>query len=144
MLYGCGCGFVDNPNCLMTSAKIRFFWLPLWTLKSSKVPFTYICEWKMCSSSSRSIGSSSWITTVATITMGSVSMIYLLSLFYESNSESGFGSLYLILATNYFFEWHSSVLCQGILWKSHHFPVSFVFLWPFFSCALEWFSEDVC
>jgi hypothetical protein len=44
MLYGCGCGVVDNPNCLMTSAEMRFFWLPLSTIKCSGVPFTHICE----------------------------------------------------------------------------------------------------
>jgi hypothetical protein len=44
MLYGCGCGVVDNPNCLTTSAEMRFFWLPLSTIKCSGVPFTHICE----------------------------------------------------------------------------------------------------
>jgi hypothetical protein len=38
---------------------------------------------------------------------------------FESDSESGFDSLSLISATNDCFERHSSVLCQGILWKSH-------------------------
>jgi hypothetical protein len=61
---------------------------------------------------------------------------------YESNYESGFDILSLIFATNDYFEQHSSVLCQWILWKSHHFPVSFfIFLLPFFSCGLDWFSE---
>jgi hypothetical protein len=44
MLYGCGCGVVDNPNCLTTSAEMRFFWLPLSTIKCSGVAFTHICE----------------------------------------------------------------------------------------------------
>jgi hypothetical protein len=44
MLYGCGCGVVDNPNYLTTSAEMRFFWLPLSTIKCSGVPFTHICE----------------------------------------------------------------------------------------------------
>jgi hypothetical protein len=75
--------------------------------------------------------------------MGSASMICPLLVFSESDSESGFGSLSLILATNDCFERHSSVLCQGILWKSHHFLVSFFFfLWPFFSCGLDWFLGD--
>ena len=46
MLYGCRCGVVDNPNYLTTSAKMRFFWLLLSTIKCSEVPFTHICEWK--------------------------------------------------------------------------------------------------
>jgi hypothetical protein len=68
-------------------------------------------------------------------------MIYLLPLFSKSDFESGLDSFSLISTTNDCFEPHSSVLCQGILWKSHHFPVSFlVFLLPFFSCRLDWFS----
>ena len=142
MLYGCGC-CVDNPNCLTTSVEMRFFWLPLSTIKCSRVPFTHICEWKRRSPSSGSIGSSSWIAAVATIAVGSASMIYLLPLFSESDYESRFGSLSLISATNDCFERHSSVLCQGLLWKSHHFSVSFfVFPWHFFSCGLEWFLGD--
>jgi hypothetical protein len=58
MLYGCGCGVVDNPNCLMTFVEMRFFWLPLSTMKCNRVPFTHICEWKRCSPSSISVGSS--------------------------------------------------------------------------------------
>jgi hypothetical protein len=44
MLYGCGCGVFDNPNCLMTFAEMRFFWLSLSTIKCCWVPFTHICE----------------------------------------------------------------------------------------------------
>jgi hypothetical protein len=44
MLYGCGFGVVDNPKYLTTSAKMRFFWLPLSTIKCSKAPFTHIYE----------------------------------------------------------------------------------------------------
>jgi hypothetical protein len=77
-----------------------------------------------------------------TIEMRSMSMIYILPVFYESDSESGFNSLPLISTTNDLFEQNSSVLCQGILWKSHHFLVSFfVFPLPFFYCGLEWSSE---
>ena len=131
MLYGCGCDVVDNINCLKTSAEMRYFWLPLSTIKCSGVPFTHIFEWKRRSPSSGSVGSSGWIAAVATIAVGSALMIYLLPVFSESDSESGFGSLSLISATNEFFQWHSSVLFHGILWKSHHFPVSFfVFPWP--------------
>jgi hypothetical protein len=55
-------------------------------------------------------------------------MICLLPLFSESNFESGFDSFSLISTTNDCFEQHSLVLCQGIFWKSHHFPVS-CWLW---------------
>jgi hypothetical protein len=58
MLYGYECGVVDNPNCLKNLAKVRLFWLSLSTMKWNRVPFTHICEWKRCSPSSRSIGSS--------------------------------------------------------------------------------------
>jgi len=27
------CSVIDNPNCLMTSSDMRFFWLPLSTMK---------------------------------------------------------------------------------------------------------------
>ena len=128
-------------NYLTTSAKMMFFWLSLSTKKCNGVPFTHICEWKRWSPSSRSVGSFGWIVTVTTIAVGSASMIYPLPVLSELDSELGFGSLYLILATNDCFEWHSSILCQGILWKSQHFPVSFVFLLPLFSYGLDWFSE---
>jgi hypothetical protein len=29
MLYGCGCGVVDNLNCLRTFVEMRFLWIPL-------------------------------------------------------------------------------------------------------------------
>jgi hypothetical protein len=41
-----GVALLDNFNLLMTLIKIKFFWLPLSTMKCSKVPFTHICEWK--------------------------------------------------------------------------------------------------
>jgi hypothetical protein len=69
------------------------------------------------------------LLAVMTIAVGSASMICLLPVFSELDSESGFDSLSLISATNDCFERHSSVLCQGILWKSHHFLVSF-FVFP--------------
>ena len=68
-------------------------------------------------------GSFGWIVAVPTIAVGSASMICPLPLFSEPDSESGFGSLSLILATNDYFERHPSVLCKGILWNSHHFLV---------------------
>jgi hypothetical protein len=64
------------------------------------------------------------------------SMICILSIFFESDSKSRFVSLSLISATNDYFERYSLVLCQGILWKSHHFlgvlihlSVTLLFLW---------------
>jgi len=141
MLYGCRCGIVDNPNYLMTSTDMRLFWLSLSTIKCNRVPFIHICEWQRCSPSLGYIGSSSWIVPFATIEVGCVLMIYLFSIFFWSDSESGFDSLSLTSSTNDFFEWHSLVLCQWILWKSHHFLVSFFFFpLPFFSYVLEWFS----
>jgi hypothetical protein len=137
MLYGCGCGVVRKSNCLMTSAEIRFFWLPLSTIKCSGVPFTHICEWKRHSPSSGSSGSSGWIVVVTMVAVGSTSMIYFLLLFSESESKSGLDSVSLSSTTNDCFERHSSVLCQGILWKSHHFPVSF-FIFPLPSFPVAW------
>jgi hypothetical protein len=58
MLYGCGCGVVDNPNHLKTLDEMRFFWLPSSTMKCNGVPFTHICEWKRHYPSSGSTGSS--------------------------------------------------------------------------------------
>ena len=60
MLYGCGCAVVIKPNCFMTFAEIRFFWLPLSTMNYSEEPFTHIWEWKRRSSSSESSDSSWW------------------------------------------------------------------------------------
>jgi hypothetical protein len=137
MLYGCGCGVVGNSNCLTTFVEMSFFWIFLSTMKCNGVPFTHICEWKRCSPSSGSVGSSGWIIVVATMEVGPVSIIYLLPLFSKSYSESGFDSFSLILATTDCFERHSSVLCQGILWKLHHFLVSSILLLPFFSCGLD-------
>jgi hypothetical protein len=139
MLYGCGCGVVGKSNCLTTSAEMMFFWLPLSTIKCSGVPFTHICEWKSRSPSLRS--SSGWIVVVVTVVVGSTSMICLLLLFFESGSKSRFDSLSLSLTTDDYIERHSSVLCQGLLWNSHHFPVSFLdFPLPFFSCIWDWLS----
>jgi hypothetical protein len=138
MLYGCGCGVVGKSNCLMTSAKIRFFWLPLSTIKCSGVPFTHICEWKRHSPSLYLSSYYGWIVVVTMVAMSYASMIYFLLLFFESNSKSRFISFSLSSPTNDYFERHSSVLCQGIFWKSHHFPMFFcVFSLPFFSCFLD-------
>jgi hypothetical protein len=73
----------------MTYVEMRFFWLPLSTIKCSGVPFTHIYEWKRCSPSSGSSGSSGWIVVVMIVVVGSASMICLLLLLSESESESG-------------------------------------------------------
>jgi hypothetical protein len=56
---------------------LTFFWLPLSTMKCSGVPFTHICEWKRHSPSSGSSGSLGWSLVVATVALGSASMICL-------------------------------------------------------------------
>jgi hypothetical protein len=124
MLYGCGCDVVGKSNGLTTSAKMMFLWLSLPKIKCSWVPFTHIFEWKRHSPSSQS--SSGCIVVVGIVAMGSLSMIYILLLFFESRSKSRFDSLSLSLTTNDCIERHSSMLCQGMLWNSHHFPVSFL------------------
>jgi hypothetical protein len=136
MLYGCGCGVVGKSKCLTTNVDMMLFCLPLSTIKCSGVPFTHIYEWKSHSPSSRS--SSGWIFAVVTIIVGSVSMICLLLLFSESESNSRFNSLSLSSATNDYIGRYSSMLCQGLLWNSHHFPVSFLdFSLPFISCIWD-------
>jgi hypothetical protein len=136
MLYGCRCGVVEI-QLLDDLCETRLFWLLLSTMKCSGVPFTHIYEWKRHSPSSGSSGSSGWIVVVMIVAVGSASMICFLLLFSESDSESGLDSFSLSSTTNDCFERHSSVLCQGILWKSHHFPVSFfIFLLPLFSYVL--------
>ena len=120
----------------------QHFWLLLSTIKCSGDPFTHICEWKMHSPSSGFVGSSIWIVVVETVVVGSMLMKFLLLVFCELNYESGFISLSLISTTNDYFEWHSSMLCHGLLCKLYHFPFSFfVFPLPFFSCGLNWFYE---
>jgi hypothetical protein len=69
-------------------------------------------------------------------------MICLFSIFSGSILNQGSALVSLTSTTNDCFERHSSVLCQGILWKSHHFPVSFfIFPLPFLSCVLDWLSR---
>jgi hypothetical protein len=105
----------------MTSAEMRFFWLPLSMMKCSGVPFTHICEWKRCSPSSGSSGSPGWSLVVAMVALGSMSMIHLPLSSSGSESEPTSDSEAFTSATNDFFERQSAVLCQGLLWKSHHF-----------------------
>jgi hypothetical protein len=126
---------------MMNYANIRFFCLLLSTIKCSRVPFTHICEWKRHSPSLGSSASFDWIILVVTVTMGSTSMICFLLSLSKSDSKLGLEFVSLRSTTNDCFERHSLVLCQGILWKSHHFLVSFfIFTLPLFSCGMEWLS----
>jgi hypothetical protein len=140
MLYGCGCDFVGNPNCLVTYAEMRFFWLLLSTIKCNGVPITKIYERKRCSASLGSSSSSGWMVLVTMVEVGSTSMICLLLFLSKSGSKSSLISNSLTSTTNDGLEQHSLMLFQGILWKSHHFLVSFfIFSLLFFFRGLELF-----
>jgi hypothetical protein len=103
-------------------------------MKCSGVPFTHIYKWKRCSSSRSSSGSSGCVVVVVIVVVGSASMICFPLLCFESKFESGSDSFYLCSTTNDCFEEHLLVLSQGLLWNSHHFPMSFLeFLLPFLS-----------
>jgi hypothetical protein len=126
----------------MISAEMRFFWLLQSTMKCSKVPFTHIYEWKRNSPYSSSSGLPGWSLVVETVALRSTSMICLPLSSYESESEPASDSEDFTSSTSNFFECQSIVLCQGILWKLHHFPISFFsFLVSFFSCGLDWLSR---
>jgi hypothetical protein len=126
---------------LMISAEMSFLWLPLSMMKCSEVPFTHICEWKRCSPSSGSSGTPGWSLVVATMALVSVSMICLPLSSSDSESEPPSYSEAFTSATSNCFERKSTVLCQWLLWKSHHFPISlFVFPVSFFACGLDWLS----
>jgi hypothetical protein len=87
------------------------------------------------------LDSPGWILVVATEELGSESMIHLPFFGYESKSEHAYDSEAFTSATNDCFQWQSVVLCQSLLWKSHHFSVSFfVFPLSFFACDLDWLS----
>ena len=88
MVYDCGCAVFSKPNRFMNSAEIRFFWLPLSMMNCSGKPFTHIWEWKICSSSFESSGSSFWIFMVATVALGSASIIFFPLSFPFSGSDS--------------------------------------------------------
>jgi hypothetical protein len=87
------------------------------------------------------LGSSSslgWILVVATMALGSMSMIHISPFCSDSDLEPTSDSEAFTSATNDYFERQSTVLCQGLLWKSHHFPVSFfVFPLSFFVLRLS-------
>jgi hypothetical protein len=72
----------------MTSAEMRFLWIPLSMMKCSGVPFTHIYEWKRHSPSSGLSGSLGWSLVVATVELGSASMIHLPLSSSGSESES--------------------------------------------------------
>ena len=98
----------------MTSAEMRFFWLPLLTMNCSREPFTHIWEWKRFSSSSRYFGSSFRIFVVETMTLGSTSIIcFPLSLpllGYDLESEHASNSKAFISATGDYLARHSLLL----------------------------------
>jgi hypothetical protein len=71
----------------MTSADMRFFWLPLSMMKCSEVPFTHIYEWKRHSPYSSSSVSPGWSLVVAMVALGSTSMICLPLSGSDSDSE---------------------------------------------------------
>jgi len=91
-----------------------------------------------CSPSYESSHSIFLTLVVAKVALGFASIICFLLLFFGSNSEHAYNSKAFVSTTNDFFVWHSPVLWVGILWKSHHFPVSF-FIFPllFFPCILN-------
>ena len=140
MVYGCGCGVVGKPNCFTAFAEMRFFWLPLSTMNCTGEPFTHNLEWKRRSSSSGSSGSSFWIFVVATVALGSTSIIYFPFSFpfsgSDSESEHASDSEAPISATSDCLAQHSLVLSVELLWNSHHFTVSFFgFAVLFFACG---------
>jgi len=141
MVYGWGCCVIVKFKLLTTSTEIRFFSLPLSTMKWIGVPFTHICDWKRHSHSSGSSGSSGWNFVVAMVTLGSASMICLPYSGSKLESELTSHPGDFVSAKKYYLERHSSVLGQWILWNSHHFRVSF-FEFPllFFVGGLGWLS----
>jgi hypothetical protein len=74
----------------MTYAEMRFFWLPLSTMKCIRVPFTHIYEWYRSSPSSGLFGSPGWSLVVAMVALGSASMIFLPLSSFDSYSEPAF------------------------------------------------------
>jgi hypothetical protein len=77
---------------------------------------------------------------VAMVALGSTSMICLPLSDFDSELELASDSEAFTSATNNFFERKSTMLCQGLLWKSHHFLISFFVFSVSFACSLDWFS----
>jgi hypothetical protein len=72
------------------------------------------------------------------VALGSESIIRFPPSRFDSESEFDYDMEAFSLATSDCLEQHSSVLCQGILWYSHHFPMSFFdFSLPFLCCGLD-------
>ena len=120
--------------------EMRFFYLPLLTMNCNGEPFTHILEWKRRSASSGSSGSSFWIFMVATMVLGSASIICFPLSFplsgSDSESEHASNSEAFNSATSDCLARHSLVLWVELLWNSHHFPVSFFgFVVLFFACG---------
>ena len=112
-------------------------------MKWSEAPFTHICEWKWCSPSSSSFGSIGRTLVVAKVALGSASIIIFPPSRFYLESESTSESKAFSSATCNFLEWHYSLLCQGILWYSHHFIMSFfIFSLPLLCYGLDWLSWE--
>ena len=78
---------------------------------------------------------------VVKMALGSASIICFPLSRFDLNSESSSNSEAFSSAMSDCIEQHSSVLCQGILWYSHHFPMSFFnFSLPILCCGLECLS----
>jgi len=126
MVYSCGCDVVGKRNCFTIFVAMRFFWLPLLTMNCSGEPFTHIWEWKRCSSSSGSLGSSFWIFMVATMTLGFTSIIcFPLSFPFlgsDSESEHASDSEAFSSATSDCLPWHSLVLWVELFGTHTTFP----------------------
>ena len=105
-------------------------------------PFTHIYEWKRRSPSFGSSGSFLWILVVATTALGFTSMVCFPFPFpllgSDSGSEHGSDFEAFNLATSDYLVRHSLMLWVGLLWNSHHFPVSFFdFVVLFFSFSFD-------
>lgn len=142
MVYGCRCSVFSRLIHLTTSIEMRFFWLPLSTMNYNRDIFTHICEWKICSPSSRSSGSIFWILVVATVALGFTSMIFFPLSFsllgFDNKLEHAFNSEAFSSATSDCLAQHSIVLWVGLLWNSHHVYVSsFVFVVFLFACNFD-------
>jgi hypothetical protein len=81
---------------------------------------------------------------VETVVMGYALMICLPLSGIVSELESVSDSEAFTSSTSDCLEWQSTVLCQGLLWKLHHFLVSFfVFPMSFFAYILDGFPNSI-
>jgi len=145
MFYGCRFCMVSRPSHFTTSAEMRFFSLLVLTMNCSGKPFTHICEWTRCSSSSESLGSFFLNFALEIVALGSTSIIYFpfsfLLLGSDSGSEHACNSKAFNSATTNYLVQHSVMFCVALLWNSHHFHVSFLdFMMVFFSCSFDGLS----